>query len=270
MQILILGMHRSGTSLATRLVNLMGAYFAPTGLALPVSSDNPRGFWERRDALEANQALLRHSGCVWFKVDSWDDHQAASLSPALRNRLQAVISELDAHQPWVLKDPRLCITLPCWLPLLKKPVAVVVWREPLEIAQSLALRNAMPPDYALALWEYHAAGIVRHGAALPKIFIRFDELVENPLMAVRNLHAQLVQSGGSGLHMPHEHDILDHVEPALRRADKTAAGLRLTSFQHELSLMLRGEKPFIAGLQPSPQARQLMQSTGHAVSGAPV
>ena len=35
MQIIVLGMHRSGTSLVTRLINMMGAYFGPEGSLAP-------------------------------------------------------------------------------------------------------------------------------------------------------------------------------------------------------------------------------------------
>ena len=44
MQIIVLGMHRSGTSIVARLLNMMGAYFAPEGAAMPPTLDNPKGY----------------------------------------------------------------------------------------------------------------------------------------------------------------------------------------------------------------------------------
>ena len=58
MQLIILGMHRSGTSMVTRLVNMMGAYFGPEGVSLGANDENPKGFWERRDVLDLDEALL--------------------------------------------------------------------------------------------------------------------------------------------------------------------------------------------------------------------
>ena len=49
MQIIVLGMHRAGTSAVTRLINMMGAYLGPNNLLMPASSDNPKGYWERVD-----------------------------------------------------------------------------------------------------------------------------------------------------------------------------------------------------------------------------
>jgi hypothetical protein len=51
MQILVLGMHRSGTSMVARLLNMMGAYFAPEGVEMPAHPEKPKGFWERQDVL---------------------------------------------------------------------------------------------------------------------------------------------------------------------------------------------------------------------------
>lgn len=50
MQLMVLGMHRSGTSVLTRVLNMMGAYFGPEGIIAATNDENPKGFWERRDA----------------------------------------------------------------------------------------------------------------------------------------------------------------------------------------------------------------------------
>ena len=47
-QLIVLGMHRSGTSGITRLLNLAGAYFGPADIATEPNEENPKGFWERR------------------------------------------------------------------------------------------------------------------------------------------------------------------------------------------------------------------------------
>ena len=55
-----------------------------------------------------------------------------------------IVFQLDAHRPWVMKEPRLCLLLPVLRPVLEAPVYVHVTREPLEIAESLAARNGFP------------------------------------------------------------------------------------------------------------------------------
>ena len=79
MQILILGMHRSGTSVVARLLNMMGAYFAPEGVSNGANEENPKGFWERQDVRALNDLVLHSAGA--------DLHaSAASPSTGFRKR----------------------------------------------------------------------------------------------------------------------------------------------------------------------------------------
>lgn len=54
--ILVLGMHRSGTSAFTRLLNLAGAE-SPKNL-MEAKTDNVRGFWESEAVCGVNDAFL--------------------------------------------------------------------------------------------------------------------------------------------------------------------------------------------------------------------
>ena len=65
MQIIVLGMHRSGTSITTRLINMMGAYFGPESSVGEITIDNPKGFWERPEVFKLNESILAAQGCSW-------------------------------------------------------------------------------------------------------------------------------------------------------------------------------------------------------------
>lgn len=242
MQILILGMHRSGTSALTRLVNMMGAYFAPEDAALPVNTANPKGFWERKDVMRINNELLAFQGCTWGDVAGWDDEKASYAPAPTMQNLSRIVRELDAHKPWVLKDPRLCITLPCWLPLLVSPVAVVVSRSPLEIARSLEMRDNMAPARALALWERYAVGVLHHLARMPSVFVHHEELMHSPLETVEKLHREL-SAHVEGLRLPDEQEVLAFIDPALHRAKVAEGALALSPAQQKLYEKIQGVRP---------------------------
>ena len=72
MQLIVLGMHRSGTSSVTRLLNLAGAYFGPEGSATDPNEENPKGFWERRDIRRVCDALLLGGGFDWWRIADFD------------------------------------------------------------------------------------------------------------------------------------------------------------------------------------------------------
>ena len=114
MTILLIGMHRSGTSAITRLIGDMGAYIGND--LLEASPDNPHGFWERNDVLAINRAILKSQNCNWFTVERFDSSRP--LPAELHAPMQAIADELSAHAPFVVKDPRFCLTLPYWLSYL--------------------------------------------------------------------------------------------------------------------------------------------------------
>jgi hypothetical protein len=259
MQILVLGMHRSGTSLTTRFINMMGAYFAPEGLALGLTPDNPKGFWERRDVMLVNDQLLHHFNCSWEKIDRLDAENAGGISPKLQHTIKTILLGMDAHRPWVMKDPRLCVTLPAWLPSLEVPVAVIAWRNPLEVARSLQLRNNMSVEYALALWEYYAVHLIRNAAALPKIFVSYEAMKEMPVENIEALYNGLQTLGVQGLRLPSEREILAFLDTRLHRAKEADVKLALSDHQQHLSAMLRGKKAFNPKMDVSANARRLME-----------
>src|SRR3954469_16481737 len=154
MQLIVLGMHRSGTSSITRLLNLAGAYFGPEGSPTDPNAENPTGFWERRDVRAVCDALLLGGGFDWWRVAAFE----AGRNPG-ENRDQQLdefrksVHRLDAHRPWVMKEPRLCLLLPVLRPALEAPVYILSRRKPPEIAESLGQRNGFPLPVGLALWR---------------------------------------------------------------------------------------------------------------------
>ena len=101
------------------------------------------------------------------------DHAAAAAAGC--HMRKTMILNMDAHRPWVIKDPRLCVTLPYWKKLLEVPVCVIVYRDPLEIAESLQNRAETIPwplDRGIApCGNFTRAGMLNATAGLPRIFV---------------------------------------------------------------------------------------------------
>ena len=155
MQVFILGMHRSGTSALARVLNLMGLYFGGENVGTGRSAENIKGFWERRDVRDLNDAILATAGCDWDVVSALRlDTVAADTRAGYASAAANTVLNLDAHRPWFIKEPRLCLLFPIWQQALETPFAIHVHRNPLEVARSLAVRNGIPIDVGLALWEF--------------------------------------------------------------------------------------------------------------------
>lgn len=63
----ILGMHRSGTSLLTRVLNLIGLDLGPEHLLLQPRFGNLKGFWEHEEIISLNDAILERLGGKWWE-----------------------------------------------------------------------------------------------------------------------------------------------------------------------------------------------------------
>src|SRR6185312_14995381 len=148
-QIVVLGMHRSGTSSVAGLLARMGAWPGDDS-ALLIGPDNPRGHYELGALHGACLRRLEAAGGDWKHPPMSAPDAAVD---AFRREAAAVLDMLDTRRPWLIKEPRLCLVVRELLPLLTRPVFVHVVRDPLEVAASLEARDRMPRDEALALWE---------------------------------------------------------------------------------------------------------------------
>lgn len=236
MQILVLGSHRSGTSVVTRIINMMGAYFGPEKMAYGFDEANPKGYWERKDVMQSNNQLLLLGKSAWCDLSRWPLDAPPEPDAELRKQMQTTLMGMDAFRPWVMKDPRLCLTLPCWLPLLEVPVAVLVARDPVETALSLQRRDNFPLPLGLAIWEYHAVGALNASRTLPRAFARHEQFITDPAQATEALFHDLESLGVQALRLPSKREVEAFITPSLHRARNHSSHPELSLSQHQRML----------------------------------
>lgn len=233
-QLVVLGMHRSGTSATTGMLQAFGAYVGREDELTRRSPENPRGFFERRDACRICDALLQKSGADWWKVLGFDvDRISPELRKTLRPAIRDLIAHLDAQGTWAIKEPRLCLLLPVFEEELTDPVVVFVVRNPLEVAKSLNRRNAFPIDYGLALWEAYNVAALKNSAHLPRVVVSYKELIDRPRDTMETIVSQLRDLGVVGLDASNAGTAIDgmlHCE----RADIETLHSQLTDAQQAL------------------------------------
>lgn len=179
--ILVLGMHRSGTSAAARTLNLLGAEVSDK-LVAP-AEDNSLGFWEHSDAVDLNERLLFGLGRSWDDIrpmpEGWlQSDIACQAVQSARELIRANFS----HAPlWLLKDPRLCRVLPIWLQALQaehiEPLCVFVARHPFEVALSLAKRDGTPGSFACFLWLRYMLEAEFSTRGYARVMMTYDDLL---------------------------------------------------------------------------------------------
>ena len=255
MQVFILGMHRSGTSALARVLNLMGLYFGGENVGTGRSAENVKGFWERRDVRDLNDAILAASGGDWDAVSKLDlDAMPSESKAGYESAAADIVLNLDAHRPWFVKEPRLCVLFPIWRQVLETPFAIHIHRNPLEVARSLHRRNGIPIPAGLALWEIYNVHALNATIGLPRHFVGYEDLLQTPHAVIESLHAFLEEDGGYTFRQPAYRELSSFLDPGLHRlrADKDEFAACATPSQVALYEYLTRTNRQDAPVEPSP------------------
>jgi hypothetical protein len=158
---------------------------------------NDEGFWEDARVVALNERLLDLAASTWFAPDpglaevAWTSKAFGPLRDEARELLTAGFGTAALQ---VVKDPRTCLTLPFWLDLCSQlgidARVCVIARAPLEVADSLARRDGLPPGYGLRLFARYRACIDRFAPA-DTIYLRYDDLLQDAPAVLRRLAEEL-------------------------------------------------------------------------------
>jgi hypothetical protein len=226
--VVVLGMHRSGTSLLARLLGLAGVGLGKDASLAPAAEDNPRGFWEHTQLREVNDALLQLFGGSWPNPPSLPANwlQDPRVEP-LRARAREILAQDFQDLPvWGFKDPRTSLLADFWRDLLPGRVAwIVAVRNPLEVAASLKRRNGMPAVLAEDLWNEYTRAALAATRADERVILHYDRLLADPAgeiaRLIRQLRLPLSQPEAARLEQESSRELRHHQhEPeAVQRAD---------------------------------------------------
>lgn len=185
--LLVLGMHRSGTSLLARGLIVLGARLGDA--LMPALACNPRGFFEDEDIQACNRALLQRLGLTWHSPQPVVPRDLLALadSPLGADAVRLVRAKCADLGPGAVpafKDPRLCRLMSFWRPVLAAaglaPRCILALRCPGDVARSLAVRDGMDAEAACRLWLCHMLDALDGSRGLPRIVTAHERLLENP------------------------------------------------------------------------------------------
>lgn len=190
--LIILGMHRSGTSALAGVLNLMGVSLGKE--LLSPQPDNPKGFFENKEITLFNEkVLLPALNSTWWDLKPITKEQLEQLinSKELVNKAKNIILNNFKYDEIVgIKDPRMCILFPFWEKVLKDlfDIKVIIpLRNPYEVAMSLKHRNAFTLEHGLLLWCKHLLYAEFYSRNYPRTFVYFDDLLNNPKKVIDNI-----------------------------------------------------------------------------------
>lgn len=180
--ILVLGMHRSGTSSVTGSLAILGA--TPPRTLMRPADDNPKGFWESEILSALNDRVLKACNSSWH---DWKAFDAALAGPRIEDlKVEAarlIETEFGEADLIALKDPRICRMVSFWREVLEtmgyRVVCLSPLRAPAEVAASLMARNDMTRSHALRLWLRHVLDAEHFSRDLPRLILPWTDFLSD-------------------------------------------------------------------------------------------
>jgi hypothetical protein len=147
---LVIGVHRSGTSLLTQGLVEAGARLGNFSDSFDL--DNPRGYFEHKEVVRFNERLLSHLGVSW---DNWGfraselDIRAPALATWREEAADILRAAFVGSGPFILKDPRIASLASFWERVVPdagfKLRRILILRDPAEVAESQRQRVVRRP-----------------------------------------------------------------------------------------------------------------------------
>ena len=210
--IIVIGMHRSGTTLLTRMLEVCGVFWG-------VHKDE---YNEAKSFQALNEKLFAMANCSW---DNPEPVEALFADPLLANEAETMVRRsMDAHffsshlgwrwkphhhplsnfcNPWGWKDPRNIFTLPVWRRIFPRARIIHILRNGVDVAASLWRRETSRPegfdhphysprcqslDGCFTLWKSYVLRARRHVSKIENaVEIRFEHLIEKPEATLHSL-----------------------------------------------------------------------------------
>lgn len=183
--IVVLGMHRSGTSVVTRTLEALGISLGEN-LMPPAENNNEKGFFEDLAIVSINDDLMRSDGFDWQCLAGGSQTNWANLCESAQGqRAIAYLGEmLEKHPRLGLKDPRMPRLLPFWKAVFRhmqlEPLFLISSRDPLSVAHSLNKRDGLSLEKSQLLWLDHYLPCFRETQGYTRMVVGYDHLIDEP------------------------------------------------------------------------------------------
>lgn len=197
--VVVLGMHRSGTSAITRGLQVLGVALGDN-LMPAIKGNNAKGFWEDLDIVNFNEELLGAVGSTWHSLNMLQNSDVDRLCDfGYLNRAITIIKEkLSKYTTFGFKDPRTTKLLPFWARVFSLLADqnvdikyILSLRNPLSVASSLAKRNCFSPVKAYLLWIEHVLTSLSYVDLHAVTVVDYDQLIVTPEVEIHRISSHL-------------------------------------------------------------------------------
>jgi hypothetical protein len=183
--VVVLGMHRSGTSAVARGLLTMGVDLGDH-LMPPVPGNNEKGFWEDLDINEMNVQMMNTLETDWYHLRPIRETEVQLLRGKgyFLRAVELLREKIRTRNIFGVKDPRIAKLLPFWKDVFSycnlSISYVIAIRNPLSVAKSLAARDGLKTEQSYFLWGQHILGALANTRGHGRVIVDYDRLMCAP------------------------------------------------------------------------------------------
>lgn len=189
--IVVLGMHRGGTSAITRGLQAVGATFGDN--LLDPHKDNPKGYWEDRDIFNLDIEMLQAVKQDWSHIAPLEPHQVELLHRQgyFLRAVELLRAKTSNIPVFAFKDPRVTKLMPFWKEVFShcqfNTRYLLVVRHPLSVVNSLLKRNNFRIERSYFLWLSQMLSGLANTNGQKRILVDYDRLLFDPAKEVTRI-----------------------------------------------------------------------------------
>mmetsp|Transcript_28388 Transcript_28388/g.47707 ORF Transcript_28388/g.47707 Transcript_28388/m.47707 type:complete len:265 (+) Transcript_28388:3-797(+) len=195
------------------------------GPLIGAAADNAKGFFERIDVVLQNDYIMRNQQ-INYAASTWRYDARRGLKDVLNddgkffNEGSRGLKFLNdpANYPWMLKDPRLCITIRTWLPLFNfVPAVLFTYRHPMDVAMSFFHRyEHFKIPRSLKMWYVYNRLAIQQSHDLCRVTTSHSLIMSQPQIEMDRVYEELKACGVSPPHKLTAKEIEEFVDPKLQ------------------------------------------------------
>lgn len=238
--VVILGMHRSGTSAITRGLSTLGVELGDR--LMPPHAQNPKGYWEDTDINSLNISIMKALDIEWYSQRPLrqSDFSGGELDLLRIEAVDILRAKTANGRIFGFKDPRTTRLLPFWKTVFEllglEANYLITCRNPLSVARSLAKRDGFPHEKSYLLWLNHIVEAMLNTEGNPRVVVDYDRFLKNPVDELFRIGAAFhLDAGGLGNSPSTREFIESFLEPSLRHTQYSIEDLKLDQATLELN-----------------------------------
>lgn len=212
--VIILGMHRSGTSAITRTLPVLGVALGDR-LIPSIEGNNAKGFWEDIDLNDFDNEILAAIGSHWSHLSMLTDTDLDILrrDGYFLRAVELLRKKVGDTRYFGFKDPRMAKLLPFWRAVFDhcrfEVDYLLAIRHPLSVARSLNKRDHMEIEQSYLLWLGHVIPSLTQSLGCRRLVVDYDRLMHFPDLQLQRMAACFKLDIDAPALQAYKHEFLD-------------------------------------------------------------